>query len=393
MHFLENYALQLGQKISQPFICETFFPLPFKKYLVIQPFSKSSKNYDLWSEVIDFISPELEKLEIKIVQVGGPNEKPLPHCYNTSGSTTFNQMAYIIKNSIGYIGADSIGAHFSGYYNIPLLTLVSNNYIECVRPFFGDKDKQIILEPKRDGKPSFSLEEFPKSINLIKIETILSSIEKLFKIKMPQIKTIHIGSDYHESTVLYVPNFQINLQIINSAPIHVRFDYLNELTPINYQHTLQLAAQRKVIIYTDKPFNLDPFKQVRQNIAAIVYRMGEQDDIDFVKSLKRGGFQHRVVKEYTPETLSLEQIAALKFKYLDVSPIQFVEKKKTTLDFKDGLMYISKRIVFSNNMIFRSKNSFEKGLTEKENQLNIPDIETLKNLEKEAEYLYIYQKQ
>lgn len=420
MNIASLYALSAGQKLDKIHTLEKFYPLPFEnKYIVIQPYSKPSKTYSFWPEVIEFIHPTLEKHGYKLVQVGGKDEAPLNNCYHTQGTTNWGQLQYLIANCEMVICVDSVSAHLAGHYNKKLVDLISNNFRACVEPFYGDKDKQIILEPDRTNRnPSFLLDEGPKKqVDEIKIEQVVESIGKLLNLEFPKINSIHFGDNYNSPTIEFSPDCPFTLQIPANQIIQIRLDYLNELTPINHQYALQLAAQRKVLIYTDKPFNLDPFKQVRPNIAAIVYKLQESghnaaksgqeenvDEINFVKSLKRGGFQFRVVKEYSNAakssenevdlaTLTPEQIAELKFKYLDVAPIQFVEKKKVELDFVENMMYISKRLIFSNNLIYRSKNNFKKGLTNNENQTKILDNQELKELQEEADYLYIFQKQ
>lgn len=420
MNLCKLYSLTLGAKITKPYLNPVFYPLPFNKYIVIQGISKPSKNWGYWSELIEFIKPELDKQDIKLVSVGGKQEENLPNCYHTAGSTSFQQLEFIIQNAIAYVGCDSISAHFAGAFDIPRIVLVSNNHAENVKPYFGSPEKQIVIEPPREEgeKPSFMLDEGPNSqINRIPPETVIDAVNQLLGLSVKTVNSIHFGENYNSSTVEAVPDCPFTLQIPANQIIQVRLDYLNELTPANYQHTLQLAAQRKVMIYADKPFNLDPFKQVRQNIAAIVYRMTEGGDIEFVKSLKRGGFQFRVVKEYLSDKeycatkkelngainedcavknniapLTPEQIAELKFKYLDVAPIQFVEKKKVELEWRENLTYMSKRLIFSNNLIYRSKNNFKKGLTNNENQTKILDNQELKELQEEADYLYIYER-
>ena len=61
MHILEKYALESASKIDKPFIFETFFPLPFQKYISFSPLNKNKQRYLYWSDVIDIINPYLEK--------------------------------------------------------------------------------------------------------------------------------------------------------------------------------------------------------------------------------------------------------------------------------------------------------------------------------------------
>jgi ADP-heptose:LPS heptosyltransferase len=168
MHLIETYALTCGAKINKPYIYEKYIPLPLNEYIVLQPHSKPSKTYDLWQEVIDILFPILNKVGISIVQIGGQNENAYRGVVNLSGKVDVNQSAYIIRNAKLFLGVDSFGAHLASHFDIPIVSLYSNNNIPNVRPYFGSKEKQVLLEPERNTlKPTYSLEENPKSINRI----------------------------------------------------------------------------------------------------------------------------------------------------------------------------------------------------------------------------------
>jgi ADP-heptose:LPS heptosyltransferase len=80
-----------------------------------------------------------------------------------------------------HFGADSFPTHIASGYNKKIVALYSNNYVNCVKPFFGNPKDHILLEPKRNSKPTFSFEENPKTINSIKPETIAGNILNLLE--------------------------------------------------------------------------------------------------------------------------------------------------------------------------------------------------------------------
>ena len=82
MHLVEQYALACSSKAGSPYIHEKYFPLPFDKYITFSPFSKPSKNYDYWRDVLSMLLPDFQKLGIVIVQVGGKEDKAFEGCYN-----------------------------------------------------------------------------------------------------------------------------------------------------------------------------------------------------------------------------------------------------------------------------------------------------------------------
>lgn len=395
MNLIELYSCTLSQKITKPYLNPIYYPIPFDKYIVIQAKTKESKNYDYFCEIIEFIKPELEKQNIHLVSVGGKPEENLLHCYPTAGQTSFNQLEYIIQNSIGYIGADSISSHIAGAYNKPLIVLISNNYAENVRPFWGDKSKQIIIEPEWNGKkPSFSFQENPKIINTIKPEKILEAINQLFKIESPQIKSIYFGNAYSTQTIDILPNMVLSPQSLSHIVPNLRLDWTSD--PIDYNIILHNLSQRKFVIITNRTINLAVLKQVRPNVAAIIYQMPQDDDIEFIHAIKRAGFQLRVTKEFWKDDISdcdlKNKQNELKFKYLDIIPIQFIERTVPKISYQEKLNYRSNRIILSNNQQYSSEMAYKANLLSQNNTQKIENEEQFNQLLKENEYLYIYEK-
>ena len=180
MHLVETYALSCGARIDKPLIYEKYFPLPTEKYISFQPFSgAASKNYDFWQEVIAILFPVLKKEGISILQLGGKEEKPFNGCLNIAGNTNLGQASYVIARSELHLGADSFGAHTASAFSKKIVAIYSNNIVKNVQPYWSDNEDVILLEPKRATKPTFSLEESPKTINTIKPEIIANATIEL----------------------------------------------------------------------------------------------------------------------------------------------------------------------------------------------------------------------
>ena len=180
-------------------------------------FEKSffQKGCHIFTDVLHIILPTFNEHGIKIVQIGAQGERPLVGAYNIAGQTNINQIAYIIKNSLLFFGADSFGQHLAGIYNIPLVDLISNNYVDVVRPYFGDRERQIIIEsPKNKGeKPSFAFEENPKLINKIPPEQIAKSILRLLNLEYNwPYKQIYLGDIYIAPMIINVCDGVLNPQ-------------------------------------------------------------------------------------------------------------------------------------------------------------------------------------
>ena len=101
MHLVETYALNCGLKIDKPYIYEKFFPLDVEKFITLHPNSKyGSKCYDYWQDVVDILLPKLEKENIKILQIGVAEDKPIKGCLHAHGKANINQTAYILSKSL-----------------------------------------------------------------------------------------------------------------------------------------------------------------------------------------------------------------------------------------------------------------------------------------------------
>jgi hypothetical protein len=88
MRLLDTYAVDCGATIDKPLILEAYFPLPFEKYIIFQSDTPyDSRNYAYWQDVIDFIHPVLEKLNIKIIQTGLQKERAYKKVVDLRGQT------------------------------------------------------------------------------------------------------------------------------------------------------------------------------------------------------------------------------------------------------------------------------------------------------------------
>lgn len=351
MHLLERYATSCGVKINKPYIYDSFFPLTVEKYISFQPFSKySSKNYDLWQEVIDIILPFLEKENIKIVQIGIKEDKQFNHVTYLAGQTNISQAAFIIKNSIMHFGADSFGAHIASGYSKKILAIYSNNNIENVKPYWSKKEDLILISPQGGTKkPSYSAGENPKNINKIKPEEIAKGILNLLNIKYEQMpNTVYIGEDYYNKTFEIILDQLINPDSIPIANPIIRMDY-----HFNEQGLALFLEKKKCIIITDKTINIELLKSYKENIPQLIYIINENNDFNFVKELKRFGIPYVLISYLKDEDLN-----KYKIDYMDYGLIiqkEYNNKNKTTINSTSNLFYISSKILVSSKGQFNSK--------------------------------------
>jgi len=375
MHLIERYATACGVKIDKPYIYDTFFPVNVEKYISFQPFSKyPSKNYDYWDEVVVIISPYLQQNNIALVQIGVKDDKPINNTLNLCGQTNISQAAYIIKNSVMHVGADSFAAHIASGYDKKILALYSNNNINNVKPYWTKPEDMVLLSPKINKKPQYSVSEFPKSINNIKPEDIAEGILKLLNIPHGNLpKTVYVGNEYINKTLEIIPDKPINPAQIAIDTLVIRMDYV-----FNEQVLELFLQQKKCIIFTNKPINEELLKKYKQNIPQLIYLVEKDNDATFAKTLKRN-----TVNAAFMSYLSEEELNQFKLDYMDYGLIVKRDYPTNKIEASNNTYFKSSRILISSEGQFNSKYQWQtKDMSNK--YVNHPE------LNKELNNLYIF---
>ena len=375
MHLIERYATACGVKIDKPYIYDTFFPINVEKYISFQPFSKyPSKNYDYWDEVVAIISPYLQKNNITLVQIGAKDDKPVIDTLNLCGQTDISQAAYIIKNSIMHVGADSFAAHIASGYGKKIVALYSNNNINNVKPYWTKPEDMVLLSPKINRKPQYSVNEVPKSINNIKPEDIAEGILKLLNIQYNNLpKTIYVGNEYINKTLEIIPDKPINPAQIGLETLVIRMDYI-----FNEQVLELFLQQKKCIIFTNKPINEELLKRYKQNIPQLIYIVEKDNDTTFAKTLKRNTINAAFISY-----LSEEELNQFKLDYMDYGLIVKRDHPTDKIEASSNTYFKSSRILISSEGQFNSK--YQWGTKDMSNKyINNPE------LNKELNNLYIF---
>jgi hypothetical protein len=398
MHLIERYATSAGVKIDKPFIYDKIFPIPVEKYISFQPFSKyNSKNYDYWDEVIDIILPYLEKENIYIVQIGGKDDKPLKNCINFCGQTRISHAAFIIKNSLMHVGADSFGAHVASGYSKKIVAIYSNNNINNVKPYWTKKEDMVLLEPNRENKPNYSAEENPKTINKIKPETIAKAILKLLNINFRSTQeTLFIGNRYGNVIIESIPSIIIPQQVFPNLLLNIRFDYIDQIEEKDYICTFNNLNIRNCAILTDKPIEIEKFLQLKDKITNIFYDITfNKIDFNFIDKVKFYGIKIDFVfnksKNKDEQSLNGKKLELIEYQEL----INIIEnQKKPKEQILQSKFYKSQKILFANNSSYLSKAAY---LENKPVNLNedvsqkISDINNIDLLiEEDGDHCYFY---
>jgi hypothetical protein len=354
MHLIERYALASSSKIRLPYIYERFFPVPVDKYITFHPSSKESKTYDFWEEVIDIIFPHLEKAGIKIIQIGEQNDKTYQKVVHLHGKTNFGQTAYALKRSMLHFGVDSFPVHVASSFNVPIISLYSNNYVGVVGPYWG-VDSTTIEPPEREKgtKPSFSLQEFPKSINTIQPEKIAKAIcAKLgLDVDYPY-EQVFLGPFHHNIIWEIVPGETMDPRQFGVPNFIIRMDYNFDESFLEKQLSISHGS-----LITKRPIDINALERFKQNIIELIYIVSEDHDPQFIKNAQKIGLKKVVMVTKMPEP----ELNKLKHHYMDYGVIaRGVEFTKESINEikgipEDKLFYRTRKFTASNGKLFPSK--------------------------------------
>jgi hypothetical protein len=338
-HLIEEYAKSCGVKIGKPTIKPHYFPIHYEKYITIHNDKKvPAKEYSFWKKVVELLKPILNKENIKIVQIGAHGEEIINGVDKHCPTNTIKQCSYIIQNSLAHIGIDSLPVHIASAFDKPIVAIYSHTYAKTCNPYWNKKSKTISLESHRNGnKPSFSLQENPKTIDLINPEEIAKSLLNVLDIKDKiNFKTINIGARYKDECIEVIPSEQCNL-ISNS--INVRMDIHHD------EQNLYYILQRNNIELTlSKPIHDELL--FSKKIKRINY-IAEEFDIEFVKKIKKAGVDHTLLCK------SKEKISEQRFNLFDFTInlfeakelIKVNEQKLLNLDLEKTKIESNKKII------------------------------------------------
>lgn len=400
MHLLDTYALRTGSKIGKPFIIKKFFPLPVDKYITIQNSSgMPAKCYDYFQEIIYILNNKFEEHGYKIVQIGDKNDKILNGIINLCGQTNINQTAFILNNSKFHISNDSFSIHMASAFNVPVVGLYSITYPSIAGPYWN-KNSSICITPE-NHKASFNPNEDPKTINSIKIETVIDAINKLlFKNNKTTFVTKFIGNRYLNNALETFPDQIIPPNILPNQMANIRIDYQkNDLTQNDYLGLINNLNIRPCSIITDKKFNINNILQFKEKITQIIYNITESIDIEFIKEIIKHNINCAIVFEENDNNKDI--FNQRKFDLIDFPMLIHKISKtnpsviKNLLKENENIFYTSKKLLYANEKMYCSRHSFNKNI-HLENNLRLLDIplkyEDIDNLNQEIDEIFIYSK-
>jgi hypothetical protein len=327
MKLVESYSTLTSLSIDdKPFIVEKFYPLPHDRYITIQGGAGfASKCYGFYQDVIDLLTPFLSKANIKIVLLGGKTDKLYQGVFDARGNT-LGQSHYLIRAALLHFGNDSWMTHAAGWLNKPLVALYGPTSKDIHGPYWSNKESTVLLSSHRWGRnPTFAAQENPMSIALIDPYDVARAVLDLLAIPHTLTqRTVHIGPSYNAQLLEWLPNTPVNPAFNPEASLVARFDLCaNEAALVQ---TLQ--SGRKVNLLTKTPLPLGLLQGFKPLILSYGHEMDEATPLDYVAAVKKL-FPAATFFTRDPD---LEKLAALRFKFFDVTTIQHVTDK-TRADF------------------------------------------------------------
>jgi hypothetical protein len=349
MHKAESFALSSGSKISKPFINQLYFPLVEDKYVCISKTSKfPSENYGFFDDVAFHINPYLEKNDIKIIQIGVANDSPIYYSKNYN-FININQAAYVIRNSLLYIGNLNIYSNIASMFDVGVVCPSKISYVDSIKPYWSKpSDCKILQSNRKNFKPIFAPDETPKTINDIHPEKVAKAILDSLKIKnnLNKIKTLYTGSGYEAKTIEIIPNFVPEPNFPIEGILNVRVD-----KHFDVDNLMKIAQSKKVNIVTDQVIDKNTLKLIKENIESITFYINAETDPKEIDYLSQLGKPVKLLAK------NLKNLQEMRVKFLDYDIIEVKEQSKSDTGIKSitpNTKFLSRKTVLSEGQVYNS---------------------------------------
>lgn len=316
MKLLELYSLATGLRIGQQYLVESFYALPFDRYVTIQGGSgMAAKNYPHYGEVLALMLPALTAAGIHVVQLGGKEDPPLPGCYHLQGQTNLHQSNYVLRRALCHVGNDSWLSHRGGEMAVPLVVSFGPTSVANHSPYRYDQEKSVFIESHRFGRrPTFASQEHPSTMAVIPPEQIAAAVLRIVQPEAapPQRKSLYFGDSYHQHVTELVPNTIVHPQVQISGPLILRLDLADGIENVEDKLLGNLQV-RPCALITDRELNLNLLAQAKGRIAGLRVEVGKVSP-EWIKGLKRLGLP---VAFFSSET-DPDKLARLRLDLYDV---------------------------------------------------------------------------
>jgi hypothetical protein len=220
-------------------------------------------------------------------------------------------------------------------------------------------------------------EHINQQFDEIKIEQIINTILKLiFNDKKLNLETIFTGERFHQRILECTGEQVLDPNLFKHELLNIRLDYTDIIGNQEYISILNNLNSRPCSVITNKPFNLQPLMQFKNNLQAIFYDITDNIDLDFIKTLNLCGLKYVLLfKQDNNESI-------LNNRKLDIidyqDNIQIINNPKLNIDITPNTFYKSNKFLFSRNKLYLSRAAHLEDLNSSD--LNKPIQSFMKNL-------------
>ena len=353
MHCLEKYALACNSKIDTPELEESFFPLPFSKYITLDLGSEfNNRQYPFFQDVLHDILPALQAASIHIVQLGDPRDPPLQGTYYLNNKTQVNHANYLLKNSLLHVSSQSFSANIANCLNIPQVLLYEKNELGLVGPHWNPASLDLLLH-QGAARPSLGAATKKISVSSVYPEKIARKIIKNLGLTATTLNydTLYIGERYIHNALEVIPNFLAPNDKYHKTLVNIRGDLgFNEQVIASWcQHERQIAIRLPAI------FNFNFLQHIKNFLHGVSYEVCTDTSIETLKQLKSLG---KGLRFYSHEE-DLAKLKELRLKFLNFPIEQEIRTTEKSLDISHDIDYTalyfkSSKKILSNNQAFES---------------------------------------
>lgn len=359
MRLIDTYANYVGVDAEKAFIDESFYPVPFDKYIVVAAGTGMvTKSYDHFEVVV-------EHLNLPVIQIGGKDDPMLPRAHDLRGKTTWNQSAYIIKNASLFLGGDSICAHMSAHFGTPSIVLWGGTLPNACGTGWN-KDKIVNINPvTRYGCftacHSNVCIRAAKCINSITPEMVLSRVAGILgEGSIRSVNILHNGNMSKMSVIEWVPSTvnQTTFGIFQNftGVVSLRGD-LHEPNLREISDFCNQTAKQK-FVFLSKPRDFKDLNINPEKIDHLLILVDKSNILDGIKALREltkrlyrcrllSKLDHREFDEFKLDMLDCPPLTHIPdFQYTEDHVKQFVGntyniKTNRKILGKDGRFYLT----------------------------------------------------
>ena len=381
-HLLEEYAKNLGVKISSPIVKDHFFPLTCDKYITISNDDDTeSKHYPYYEIVLNLLAPFLKDNDIKVVQLGG---KSKINGVDEALNITFKQQSFILSKSLLHVGSDNALNHLASSKKVPTVNLFGNTFAEINRPIYSHPSLNINLTPDWDKKPCFNKVDNKKQINKIKAETIAQSILELLKIKYKQINfnTLYVGPAFNQKIAEIVPTTFTPFKQLPNQSVIIRCDY-----GFDEESFLKYCQNYKVSVCLDKLIQPNALQQIASNISDLLIFVDNTWDTipdNYFRLVSNMGVNLTLL------TKEKKDLAPIQNKYFDIPARNAYPNSDPVCEFTNKTKFsshrfMSNKIIICEGQEYLSYAHFKKRLDRNHLVIDTPEYW------RESDHFYIYE--